>query len=178
MVLAGKMKNIWQQRNFQLILVFIFSSIILLIYIIHVKIRQFFRREIFIFFPVSSYNLYLFILKQILVLIPFLASLNIIGIYLIVRRNRFRVVVVPISEEVIDAQFDMDILRQEDRLILETLFMTSGRILQVDLRKRTNLKGYQITRILNRFESLGWIARKRYGMTNIIYLKLRPEKEF
>lgn len=176
MYLAAKTKTIWRRKRVLISGFFVVSSIILFLYYLDIKIRQFFQSGVFIKFPTSRFKLYLFLFKPILLLAPFLLCINVIGIHLLIRRNRFRVIVVPVQENLIDTPIDRVLLRQNDRLVLETLFSSSGQMLQVDLIKKTRLKGYQITRILNRFEGLGWIARKRYGMTNLIYLRLRPEK--
>lgn len=149
----------------------IITTIIISIYYIDLEIKRIYSETIKRSFPLTRIKLYIFLLKPMLILVPFLLILTIFGFYFI-NRNRLRVIVVP-SSEINELEIDKDILSSNERLVLETLFKNSGRVLQIDLRQQTSLKPWQISRILKRFESLGWIIKKQMGITNLIYLKLK-----
>ena len=163
------------QRNRSLILsvVAIISSIALSTYFIGLEIRKYYDEGIWIDIPASRVKLIIFLMKPILFLAPFLLSITIVGLYLVIRRNRLSFIVVPASENAIDFTVDREILSPNESRVLDTLFSSSGNMFQVDLTKKAGLEAYQVSRILKRFENSGWISRKRYGMTKLIYLNLK-----
>ena len=62
-------------------------------------------------------------------------------------------------------------LDEEEKKILELLQKNEGSQYQSDLIKETGFSKVKMTRILDKFESKGYIDRKRRGMTNIVFLK-------
>ncbi|HLD18617.1 MAG TPA: MarR family transcriptional regulator [Candidatus Nanoarchaeia archaeon] len=62
-------------------------------------------------------------------------------------------------------------LDEDEKKILELLQQNNGSQYQSDLVKETGFSKVKMTRILDKFESKGFIERKRRGMTNVVFLK-------
>ena len=170
--------HFFTNRRVEFFLMFTLILTIIGLYYVDLGIKEFYHDIDDIKFPTGRLKLYLFLLKPATYLPPFLLIITIIGIQLLLSKNRDKVIVVQTSDTIIKTDIDRNILNRNSVIVIDTLLQSSGQMMQVDLTKKTGLKGYQITRILNRFEGLGWIARKRYGMTNLIYLKLIPENNY
>lgn len=67
------------------------------------------------------------------------------------------------------------ILSKDEKRVLEVLISKKGGALQSEVTKITKLHRWQTSRILSRFENSGWIVRKPYGMTKIIYMNIEFE---
>lgn len=129
----------------------------------------------------GRYYLTLRMLVNILLIVPFLLALTIAGLYIFRRQVKPKPIAIittaskrPPSMEGIYKNLKM--LRDDEKLVISTIAINEGKILQKELRVMTKLPGYKITRILNRLERLGVITRGKYGMTNIISLKFDPNK--
>ena len=66
-------------------------------------------------------------------------------------------------------------LSDNEKRVLDVLIDKKGRALQSEVTRITKLPRWQTSRILNRFEHLGWIVRKPYGMTKMIEVSIEFE---
>lgn len=129
----------------------------------------------------GRYYLTLKMLANILLIAPFLLALAIAGLYIFRKQVKPKPIAIittaseqPPSME--DIYKNLKMLSDDEKLVISTIAINEGKILQKELKAMTKLPSYKITRILDRLEGLGLITRRKYGMTNIISLKFDPKK--
>jgi len=101
--------------------------------------------------------------------------ISFLAIMLFVLYKRPRKIVLTTSQDKIKYHRVDGILSKDERRVLEVLISKKGGALQSEVTKITKLRRWQTSRILSRFENLGWIVRKPYGMTKIIYMNIEFE---
>jgi len=140
------------------------ASIGITIFYIHNEVSKIYQQD-FVTYPANQYTLYLFLLKPIAISVPFLFIVTIVAIWLFLKA-RMKYVIIPSNDNM---NFDRTLLSDDEKKVLEAILDNKGNMLQVDL-KDTQLEAYTISRILRRFEEMGIIQRRRYGMTKMIQL--------
>jgi len=129
--------------------------------------------------PLSPINASTLMLRPLLLVFPFLLALTILGIYNFLRTVKIPVIIKVVGEHPLGIEGiheRLKVLSDDEKLIISAVSKNEGKILQKELTSITKLPSYKVSRIINRLEGLGVIAREKYGMTNIIHLKFEPKK--
>src|SRR3989344_6087785 len=90
----------------------------------------------------------------------------IIGLFLILSREREKIVIKQIKMQEKRKPLDYSKLDKEEKLLAKLIEEAEGTIFQADLVDKSHFSKVKVTRILDRLESYGLIERKRRGMTN------------
>jgi len=152
------------KHNALILICLIATSFGISIFYLHSEVSKIYRQDFFTY-PANQYKLYLFLLKPLVVLLPFLFTITIVAIWLFLKA-RMKYIIIPSNDNI---NFDKTLLSENEKTVLEAILDKEGNMLQVDL-KDTQLEPYTISRILGRFEEMGIIQRRRYGMTKMIQL--------
>ncbi len=120
----------------------------------------------------------IFGLRTLLMFAPLLLALAIAIMYICWKPGRTIMLVQkgkerPVVEESLGS---LKLLKDEEKLVILAIARSEGKMLQRELATITSLPSYKVTRILNRLERLRLITRKRYGMTNMVFLNFDSEK--
>ena len=137
------------------------------------EVQRNLTRDYSIHFPVSSWNTFLFLAKPMLMLVPFVALFMICGAYFISKQWGSEITITTTIEEkmgTIQRETKVKFMSDNERDIFKIIMDTEEEVFQNDLTKKSGLEKYQVSRILQRFESYGLIRKERHGMTNQIYL--------
>jgi len=156
--------------NTVIIGVLILASIGVTIFYLHNEIGKIYQQEFFTY-PANQYKLYLFLLKPVFILLPFLFVVTIVAIWLFLKA-RMKYVIIPSNDNI---NLQKTLFSDNEKKVFEAIMDNKGNMLQVDL-KDTQLEPYTISRILGRFEKMGIIQRRRYGMTKMIQLLYNGEE--
>lgn len=148
---------------------FLATSFGITIFYLHSEVSKIYQQD-FITYPANQYKLYLFLLKPIMVLLPFLFTVTIVALWMFLKA-RMKYVIIPSNDKI---NVEKTLFSDNEKKVLETILKNKGDMLQVDL-KDTQLEPYTISRILGRFEEMGIIQRRRYGMTKMIQLLYEDE---
>ncbi len=90
------------------------------------------------------------------VLVAFLGGM---GFYLLVSKK---------EEVITQKEFDVSGLSDEEQKIFQKIIQEKEGVFQSTLAKEFQLSKVQMTRLLDKLEGLGFVERKRRGMSNII----------
>jgi len=96
--------------------------------------------------------------------------LFIVGLVLIFSKPSERVIIKRIREKPKKKELDTSGLKKEEKIVLDEV-AKNRTIFQADLIDKTGFGKAKMTRILDRLEGLGFLERKRRGMTNVVVLK-------
>jgi len=108
-----------------------------------------------------------------LILVPLVALFMICGAYFISKQWGSEITITTKIEEkmgTIQRETKVKFMSDNERDLFKIILDTEGSVYQNDLTKKSGLEKYQVSRILQRFESYGLIHKERHGMTNQIYL--------
>lgn len=134
------------------------------IFYIHSEVSRIYQQDFFTY-PSNQYKLYLYLLKPLIVLLPFFFTITIVAIWLFLKA-RMKYIIIPSTDKI---TIEKTLFSDNEKKVLDVILKNKGNMLQVDL-KETQLEPYIISRILGRFEEMGIIQRRRYGMTKMIQL--------
>jgi uncharacterized membrane protein len=100
----------------------------------------------------------------------------VVGLVLIFAKENEKIVVKKIKPygELKPIKFDkksISKLEKDEQKLMNLLLKNKGSIFQSELVEKTGFNKVKITRILDSLEGMGYIERKRRGMTNIVILK-------
>ena len=136
-------------------------------------VQRNFTSDYSVHFPVNSWNTYLFLTSPMLILVPLVALFMICGAYFISKQWGSEITITTKIEEkmgTIQRETKVKFMSDNERDLFKIILDTEGSVYQNDLTKKSGLEKYQVSRILQRFESYGLIHKERHGMTNQIYL--------
>jgi uncharacterized membrane protein len=148
-------------------------------YLLWSEVSSITETNLTVVFPMDRIQVLIFLAKPLLLLAPFLLILTIIGAYSL-SKIWLKDVVINIVNEAYDKKFIVNktkYLSDEEKEVFKLLVIHRSEALQSDLVKESNLSGYKVTRILNRFERSGLIRREKYGITNVIFLLFDPDSQ-
>jgi len=126
-------------------------------------------------YPISDWNVFLFFSKYLFILVPFVVSFTFLGSYLISRNWAKEVTIKTVIHEnngAFEKKSTITFFSEDEKKLFKIMMNTDGDIYQNDLTIKSGLPRYQISRIVSRFENYGIIEKERFGMTNLIRLKL------
>ena len=129
--------------------------------------------DLIIEYPVSTWDTFLFLSKPFLILIPLVALFMVSGAYFISKQWGSEIVITTTIEEksgIIQRETKVKFMSDNERDLFKIILDTEGEVYQNDLTRKSGLEKYQVSRILQRFESYGLLHKERHGMTNQIYL--------
>lgn len=93
------------------------------------------------------------------VLVAFLGGM---GFYLMIGKK---------EEVLLEKNYDVSSLSEEEQKIFQRIMQDKEGVFQSTLAKEFQLSKVRMTRMLDKFEALGLIERKRRGMSNIVFRK-------
>lgn len=93
------------------------------------------------------------------VLVAFLGGM---GFYLMIGKK---------EEVILEKSYDVSSLSEEEQRIFQRIIQDKEGVFQSTLAKEFQLSKVRMTRMLDKFEALGLIERKRRGMSNIVFQK-------
>lgn len=108
--------------------------------------------------------------KQAYVGVAMSGILAIVGVFLILTRQRERIVIKKIEKRSQRRKHDLSDLTTDEMQVF-ALIKEQRAIFQAELIERSKKSKVSITRILDRLENKGFIERKRRGMNNVVVLK-------
>jgi len=166
------MKQLFQNQ-FLIAIIFSFVLSMLSFLFILYEIKNIIVKDMGFIFPVSDFQVLIFLSKPLILLIPFIIGFTILGSYMI---SKIYVKDVIITTSI--SETDGDVIKKskvkffsdQERDVFKLLMDCDDEIFQNDIVRKSGLPKYTVSRILSRFESYGIIKRERYGMTNLIWL--------
>lgn len=108
--------------------------------------------------------------QQTYLALAIVSILVIIGLVLILSKQKERIVIKRIKEKVAEKVVDLSKLNKEEKSVFN-IVKESKAIFQAELIEKSTFGKAKITRILDRLEGQGLIERKRRGMNNIVIIK-------
>ena len=99
------------------------------------------------------------LLGVVMVLVAFLGG---IGFYLTIGKK---------EDILAPKKYDLNGLTEEEKKIFQKILGNAEGVFQSSLAKEFQLSKVRMTRLLDKFEGLGLVERKRRGMTNIVFRK-------
>jgi uncharacterized membrane protein len=133
--------------------------------------------DIMFHFPASRMETLIFLAGPLLMLTPFLLAITIIGSYFLTKLWMKDIIINVVTEtyEKTATINRTKYLTSEEKMVLNIIIKNQPEMLQSDLVKESKLPKHKITRMLDRFEQYDLVTREKYGITNMIRLKIHVE---
>ncbi|MEK6850304.1 MAG: MarR family transcriptional regulator [Nanoarchaeota archaeon] len=108
--------------------------------------------------------------QQTYLALAIVSILVIIGLVLILSKQKDRIIIRKIKEKVAEKIVDLSKLNKEEKNVFN-IVKENRAIFQAELIEKSGLGKAKITRILDRLEGQSLIERKRRGMNNVVVIK-------
>ena len=172
------LKRVFQNRFLFAVMFSFIITLISFIFILY-ELKNTFINNIGFIYPVSDFQILIFLSKPMILFIPFVVSFILLGTYTISKiymKNVIITTTVSENNENIITKSKVKFYSDQERYLFKLMIDSDAEIFQNDIVRTSGLPKYTVSRILSRFESYGIIRRERYGMTNRIWLIVHQVK--